>query len=277
MSTRGSFRRSLAPLPLIPLILVACASTGASDGQGSGSDPNELIGVVWVLDEPSISRLVADVPSGTQVTLTFEDGQAHGSAACNSYGGAYQAGDDGSLSFDEFAVTQMACDPPLMTLETAYLEVLGGVSAFEVGSSGDLSLSNGDATLTFARQATPEPLPLVGTTWTLSSISSGDVVTSVISGTEITAVFSTDNTVSGSAGCNGFSGRYSQAGDSLSLSPLATTRMACKKYVMAQERVFLNAMSGVRSYAIDGTQLTVFDASGATLLGFDGATATPSA
>ena len=134
MSTRGSFRRSLAPLPLIPLILVACASTGASDGQGSGSDPNELIGVVWMLDEPSIGRLVADVPSGTQVTLTFEDGQAHGSAACNSYGGAYQAGEDGSLSFDAFAVTQMACDPPLMTLETAYLEVLGGVSAFEVGS-----------------------------------------------------------------------------------------------------------------------------------------------
>ena len=132
--------------------------------------------------------------------------------------------------------------------------------------------------MTFARQATPEPLPLVETTWTLSSISSGDVVTSVISGTEITAVFSTDNTVSGSAGCNGFSGRYSQAGDSLSFSPLATTRMACKKYVMAQERVFLNAMSGVRSYAIEGRQLTVFDASGASLLGFDGApTATPSA
>ena len=127
------------------------------------------------------------VPPGAQVTLTFEDGQAHGSAACNSYGGAYRAGDDGSLSFDAFAVTQMACDPPLMTLETAYLEVLGGVSAFEVGSSGDLSLSNGDATLTFARQVTPEPLPLVGTTWTLSSISSGDAVTSVISGTEITA------------------------------------------------------------------------------------------
>ena len=91
-------------------------------------------------------------------------------------------------------------------------------------------------------------------------------------------MFSTDNTVSGSAGCNGFSGRYTTAGDSLSFSPLATTRMACKKYVMAQEQVFLDAMSRVRSYAIDGAQLTVFDASGASLLGFDGApTATPSA
>ena len=74
-------------------------------------DPNDLVGVVWVLDETSIERLVADVPTGAQVTLTFEDGQASGSAACNSYGGAYEAGDDGSLSFDAFAVTQMACDP----------------------------------------------------------------------------------------------------------------------------------------------------------------------
>ena len=47
---------------------------------------------------------------------------------------------------------------------------------------------------------------------------------------------------------------------------------------MAQGHVFLEAMSRVDSYAIDGTQLTVFDASGATLLGFDGSpTATPSA
>ena len=186
MFSRRAFRHSLGPLPLISLVLVACANSGAGDRQSSGSDPNDLVGVVWVLDEASISRLVADVPTEAQVTLTFEDGQAHGSAACNSYGGAYQASDDGSLSFDSFAVTQMACDPALMTLETAYLEVLGGVSAFEVGTSGDLSLSNGDTTLTFAPQVTPEPLPLVGTMWTLSSISSGDVVTSVISGTEIT-------------------------------------------------------------------------------------------
>jgi heat shock protein HslJ len=112
----------------------------------------------------------------------------------------------------------------------------------------------------------------------LSSISSGDVVTSVISGTEITVVFSADSTVGGSAGCNGFSGRYTTAGDSLSFSPLATTRMACKKYVMAQEHVFLDAMSRVRSYAIDGGQLTLFDASGASLLGLGGKpTTTPSA
>ena len=54
----------------------------------------------------------------------------------------------------------------------------------------------------------------------------------------------------------------------MSFSPLATTKMACQKYVMAQEHVFLDAMGRVsvvrdRRHA---EQLTLFDASGATLL-----------
>jgi heat shock protein HslJ len=272
MSTEHATRRSLGSLPLISLVLVACATTGdgAGNSQGQGTDPDDLVGVVWVLHEAAIAALVDVVPPGAHVTLSFEDGQAHGSAACNSYGGTYRAGDDGSLSFGGFAVTQMACDPPVMTLESAYLEVLAGVTGFEVGSGGDLSLSNGEATLSFSRDVPPEASPLVGTAWTLTSISSGDAVTSIVSGTEITTGFAPDETVSGSAGCNRFHGTYTWAGDRLSFSSIATTKMACADYVMAQEGVFLDAMGEVASYAIDGTQLTLLDGSGANLLGFAG-------
>ncbi|MEP7224430.1 MAG: META domain-containing protein, partial [Actinomycetota bacterium] len=71
--------------------------------------------------------------------------------------------------------------------------------------------------------------------------------------------------------CNRFSGTYTVEGDRLSLSPLAATKMACAGYIMAQERVFLDAMRDVASYVIDGDQLTLSDGSGAALLGFDGA------
>jgi heat shock protein HslJ len=253
------------------LVLVACANAGDGTGGGTGVDPNDLTGVVWVLDDTSIAGLVDQVPAGAQVTIAFEDGQAHGTAACNSYGGGYRAGDDGSMSFDAFAVTAMGCDPPLMTLESAYLEVLGGVTGFEVDAGGGLRLVNGEVTLSFSREVSPEPLPLVGTTWTLTSIAAGDAVMSVVSGTEITAVFAADETLSGSAGCNSFSGTYTLAGDRLSFSPLATTKMACAGYVMTQERVFLDSMSEVASFTIEGAQLTVLDRSGAMLLGFEGA------
>lgn len=264
-----TFRRILRTLPLISLALVACANADDGAGSGESTDPHDLIGVVWVLDDASTALLVDEVPAAARITLAFEEGQAHGTAACNSYGGAYDASDDGSLSFDGFAVTEMGCDPPLMTLESAYLEVLGGVTSFAV--DGTLRLSNGEAALSFSRDVPPEPLPLVGTTWTLTSISSGDAVSSVVSGTEVTVMLAADETVCGSAGCNRFSGTYTQAGDRLAFSPLAATKMACAGYVMAQERVYLDAMSEVASYAIDGEQLTVSDGSGAMLLGFDGA------
>ena len=261
-----TFRRSLASLTLVSLALVACADTG--DGSGSGTDPGDLLGVVWTLDRPSMAGLVDEVPPGATVTLSFEDGQASGRAACNSYGGAYDAGDDGSLSFEGFAVTEMGCEPPLMTLESAYLDALGAVTGFSV--DGKLTLRGDGVDLTFDEEVPPVALPLVGTTWTLTTITSGDAVSSVLMGTDVTAEFTADGTVSGSAGCNRYNGSYTWAGDQLSFSPLASTKMACADDVMAQENAFLTSMQEVASFAIEGSQLTLSDASGALLLGFDG-------
>ena len=159
-----------------------------------------------------MASLVDEIPAGAVVTLVFEDGQASGRAACNSYGGAYDAGDDGSLSFEGFAVTQMACEPELMTLESAYLEALGTVTGFAV--DGKLTLHGDGIDLTFDEEVPPVALPLVGTTWTLTTIASGDAVSSVLNGTEVTAEFTADGTVSGSAGCNRYSGSYTWTGDS---------------------------------------------------------------
>jgi heat shock protein HslJ len=265
-----TLRRSLALPTLITLALVACAN--ADDGSGgTGTDPEALVGHGWVIDEASITALVDEIPSGASITIMFEDGQAGGLAACNSYGGAYDAGDDGALSFEGFAVTEMACDPDLMALESAYLEALGTVTSFAI--DGKLMLHGEGVDLTFDEEVPPVALPLVGTTWTLTTIASGDAVSSVLMGTEVTAEFTADGTVSGSAGCNRYNGSYTWTGDQLSFSALASTKMACADDVMAQESAFLASMGEVASFAIEGSQLTVSDASGALLLGFDGTAA----
>jgi heat shock protein HslJ len=49
--------------------------------------------------------------------------------------------------------------------------------------------------------------------------------------------------------------------------------MACADDVMAQESAFLASMEQVASFAIEGSQLTLADGSGALLLGFDGTAA----
>jgi len=264
-----TLRRSLTSLTLGTLALVACADPGG--GSSTGTDPEALVGHQWTLDASSMASLAGEVPAGAIGTIAFEDGQASGRAACNSYGGAYDAGDDGSLSFESFAVTAMACEAPLMTLESAYLEALGAVTGF--GVDGKLTLRGDEIDLTFDEEVSPVALPLVGTTWTLTTIASGDAVSSVLNGTDVTAVFTADATVSGSAGCNRYSGSYTWTGDQLSFSPLATTKMACADDVMAQESAFLASMEQVASLAIEGSQLTLADGSGALLLGFDGTAA----
>lgn len=71
-----------------------------------------------------------------------------------------------------------------------------------------------------------------------------------------------DRRVSGSTGCNNFSGFYTRKGNRLSFHLLGTTYMACSPRIMAQERRFLQAMESVASYRLAGHRLTLFDRNG---------------
>jgi heat shock protein HslJ len=107
-----------------------------------------LEGVEWVLDAASAGSLVDKVPDQARVDLQFQDGQFGGRSACNNYGGDYEA-DDGSISFDQMQVTAMACDEPVMALESAYLEALGAATGFQISDAG-LVLTGGQVALTFS-------------------------------------------------------------------------------------------------------------------------------
>jgi heat shock protein HslJ len=53
-----------------------------------------------------------------------------------------------------------------------------------------------------------------------------------------------DGQVSGSGGCNRFSGSYSQEGVTIRIGPLMSTRMACPEPVMEKERAFFAVLEG---------------------------------
>jgi heat shock protein HslJ len=118
--------------------------------------------------------------------------------------------------------------------------------------------------------ASPEALPLLGTTWRLTTFAGGDVVFSVIGGADITTVFTADGTVVGSSGCNGFTGTYTSAGSTMAFSPLATTKMRCAGPLMAQESAFLDSMGQVTSVSLDGAKMMLLDGHDRVLLTFEG-------
>jgi heat shock protein HslJ len=111
----------------------------------------------------------------------------------------------------------------------------------------------------------PAASPLPGTSWLLISYNNGQGgMVSVLAGTEITALFGIDGTLSGSAGCNTYSTTYTVDGNSLAIGPPVTTGQACTEPVgvMEQESAYLEALSATASYEIQGDQLTLRSAAG---------------
>jgi putative lipoprotein len=77
--------------------------------------------------------------------------------------------------------------------------------------------------------------------------------------------------VSGSGGCNRFTGSYEEEGEMLTLGMLAATRMACAEDVMRAETAYFSALESVASWSGTGDELVFSDSSGRTLLRYEAA------
>jgi putative lipoprotein len=105
---------------------------------------------------------------------------------------------------------------------------------------------------------------LAGTSWRLVRV--GRRVP--LEGHAVSATFGPEGSVSGSAGCNRYMGSYTTAGAGLAITPLATTRMACRPDVDAQELRFLTALQASTRWAVSGGRLKL--TGGAVSLTFEG-------
>ena len=91
----------------------------------------------------------------------------------------------------------------------------------------------------------------------------------------VTAIFEEDGTLSGSGGCNSYTGSWETDENSIEIGPLASTAMACAEPdVMDQETRYLAALQEADTYRVDATTLEMFDAEGTRLVQYQRA-ATP--
>lgn len=79
---------------------------------------------------------------------------------------------------------------------------------------------------------------------------------------------SVSHRISGSGGCNRLVGSYQLAGHTISLGPMASTRMACMQG-METEDAFLAALTRAKMWNVQGTQLSLSDSSGQELARFE--------
>lgn len=112
--------------------------------------------------------------------------------------------------------------------------------------------------------------PLEETTWELVTYNDGNqAMVSLLTGTRITAKF-VAGTVSGSAGCNNYSGGYVVEDTAISIGPLASTAAFCgePEGIMDQETGFLEAFQSAATFQIIVNRLELIDESGELMASF---------
>jgi heat shock protein HslJ len=130
----------------VALALLAALVTPVA-AQDANSSPE---GATWRLTSYLAEETLTPVPLGTDATLLLQNGQATGSAGCNTFSGTYVL-DGTSLTFGEqISTTLVLCEGDAQTVEDAYLAALPNVTGWAI-SDGVLQLTDdaGAVLLTF--------------------------------------------------------------------------------------------------------------------------------
>ena len=246
-------RRSVLAIVLLALALGACGG-GAVTTDPAGPAAGGVDGS-WTLVSGSGPAGPLVLVDGSPVTLVVRKGEVSGRSACNSYGGPVST--SGGFRPGSLAVTEMACaDDRVNTLERAYLDALGTVTAADAGVDR-LVLTGDGVTLTFTRDAPVVDLPLEGTTWVLDSAYTGDTVSTTVGRGSLRLA---GGTVSGRGGCRELRGSYDVSGATVTMTGLRFVNDAaldCTADAGRQDEAILDLLGRPVTATVEGSRLTL--------------------
>jgi heat shock protein HslJ len=221
----------------------------------------------WVVTSYNNDRNdMAPPRTGSILTAVFgPDGTIEGDASCNHFSGPYTTDGDG-IAIGPLVSTLITCgSDDLQDQENQYLALLTASDKWSLdGDVLELIDTQGVGRQTTVVFSDASAAPYIGA-WEVTAHDDGDEgVVTPVGGSTLTAVFLPDGNIEGNAGCNAFSGPYTAVGTSMTIGPLATTRMACTSPALdTQEQQLLTALQGVATWEVDD---------GLTLRDWDGAT-----
>ena len=202
------------------------------------------------------------------VNMKIADGKVTGNAGANRFFGDCEV-DGSSIRISATGSTMMMGTPEVMAQENQFLKLLqDSVDYLIVGE--ELRLRNGDGKVVLMLVPAIEP-GLTSIVWKVTGVNNGKGgVVSMLAGTEITAKFDADGTLSGNAGCNDYSGKYEDEGEMLKIGPVGQTRKISNspEGIMEQESNYLQALEQVSKYRIDGKSLELRSESGSLQVKF---------
>jgi heat shock protein HslJ len=102
---------------------------------------------------------------------------------------------------------------------------------------------------------------LAGVTWSLVSYGSPDAPQPVLPNAPITLTFS-EQGIAGSTGCNQFTGTFAFENNTIQISDIISTLVACEADIATQEAAYLNALQTANTFQISNGQLQITYADG---------------
>jgi heat shock protein HslJ len=221
-------------------------------------------GTTWILAQQAVDQALAPIPDGVLATLLMRDGASGGSGGCNSWFADYNL-DGTSLAFSDIGSTFMFCEGPAGEVEQAYFANLADVAMYAiVGSQLNLLSADGATLLVF--DAAPAQ-SIVGS-WVATSIAMGGGVVSSETTSAVTADFSPDGAITGSDGCNDYTGTYEVDGRSIAIGDLASTGMACPSDELDEQSIaYGEALAAAAAWNVEANgTLTLYSAEGNVLV-----------
>lgn len=249
----GSFLALVALLAGAPWACAPDNSSGGDGGSGNGNDVDGSIDGDYLLSD----SVGWDPLAGTNVRISFDDGEFSFSAGCNSHFGQYTIL-DGAFLTDGLGSTEMGCDALLHDQDEWLADF------FESGptiahASPRVVFTTDTVTLTFLDDEIAEPdLPLTGTIWNIDTLIDGDAATGAF-GYDAALVFTADGTFSIDGPCNTLAGSFTVGDDALLLTDVSTTDAACTEPGKADFEAHLGDVfaAGTVTYDIDSNHLSV--------------------
>ena len=203
---------------------------------------------------------------GSVLTLVLEsDGRAHGFTGCDRFDSSYTL-DDREIAFAPPIIGPRPCAS--FSLQAQADGYLGALANVRLWAFDDQKLKLRDATDTTQISLEAAPAPIFARTWAPTGIAGPDgTLVPPVPGSSLSLDFHGDGRLSGSTGCNDFFGDYQVAGGAIDIGPLGTTRMACASdELAAQEASYLAALDAATLWTLDGQDLVLLGADGATLM-----------
>lgn len=207
---------------------------------------------------------------GQQPFIGFDThaGKIYGNSGCNRIIASLDLkAEPGTIRFEHIGSTLMAC--PDMETETKVLEALSEVRFYKKDGKNAISLrdSSSHTVASLTKRFYPMAVDELQGRWIVVSVFS-----SPIPETDETTpyiIFDTkENMIGGNAGCNFLKGKMEINDDSrlsISIPPVATTRMACPD--METENNILSALSSAKTFGrLDKTRIALYSASGAEVI-----------